>query len=522
MIQDNAARILVRPESPAPPRELTGVAVVALAAFVLLMAVSTRFGYHRDELYFLEASKHMAWGYVDQPPLAVGWAWLARELFGGSLAGLRLLPALCDAAAIVLTGLIARELGGRRVAQVVAAISVASAPIFLAGSHTANTTPFDLLAWAAILFFLVRLIRTGDGRLWLAIGAVTGLALLNNETILLLVAGVAVGVLVNRQGRLLASPWLWAGAVLALVIWSPNLIWETRHHWPSLAMSRSLRREHSGLGSTITFVLNQVLLPGWWVILLWLAGLWALWRDTAFRPYRWAAVAYAVMFVANAIVIGDRPYYLSGIYTLALAAGACVLEGALAGRHALFRSTARRKPWIWRSPRAVVVWIVVVGAIGLIPTLPVLPASAVGTLKLNKANYDLGEQIGWPSFVGAVARAYDSLPAADRRTAVIVTSNYGEASAIAWFGPRLGLPRAYSGHNNYWFWGTPHPSGGPALLVGFDRDQLPANAFAAITLAGTVHNQAGVDNDEEGAPVWLCRGQTTPWTALWPTFRHYG
>lgn len=498
--------------------------VIALAAFALLMAVSTRFGYHRDELYFLEASKHMAWGYVDQPPLAVAVAWVARELFGGALPGLRLIPALCDAVTIVLTGLIARELGGRKLAQTAAALSVATAPIFLAAGHVANTTPYDLLAWAAILWLLVRLTRTGDDRLWLPIGAITGLALLNNETILLLVGGVAVGVVANRQGRLVASPWLWAGAMAALAIWSPNLVWEVHHHWPSLAMSKSLRTEHSGPGATATFVLNQILLPGWWVVPLWVAGVLALVRDRRLRPYRWAAIAYAVMFVANAVVIGDRPYYLSGIYTVLFAAGACALEGSLTRRTSLLRAQRKtpRKPVLWRSPRAVVVWIAVVGVIGLAVTLPVLPVSAMGSMKLNKVNYDLGEQVGWPSLVGTVARVYRSLPSAEQSTAVIVTANYGEAGALAWYGPGLGLPRPYSGHNNYWFWGTPHPSGGPVILVGYHRAHLPTRAFATIESAATVHNQAGVDNDEDGTTIWIGTGQTRPWAALWPSFRHYG
>ena len=507
---------------PAPGSPVSaGVLVAAGVAFLALMAFSGRYGWHTDELYYLEASRHMAWGYVDQPPFAVAVVWVARHLFGDSLTGLRLFPALSDAGTVVLAGLLARELGGRRAAQVIAAASVAAGPVFMASSQIANTTPYDLTAWAAIGLLVVRITRTGDQRLWLGVGAVMGLALFNNETVLLLAGGLAGGMILTGQARLVRSRWLWAGALLALAIWAPNLVWEARHAWPSVAMSKALRREHSGIADSIAFVFEQLILAGWPVLVIWVAGLWALWREPRFRPYRWAAVAYAVMFVANDVVIGDRAYYLGGIYALLLAAGACVLEDVLARRRALFSARQPRRPLVWRSVRAVLAWIVVTAFVGLPAVLPVLPASALaGSAFLSSGN--LGAEVGWLGLVATVGHAYRSVPAQERPSVAIVTADYGEAGAIALYGARFGLPRAYSGQNNYWYWGTPTPPLGTAVFVGFTRAQLPSRAFRVIRQVATARNAAGVDNGEEGDPVWVATGQLIAWPALWPGMRFDG
>jgi 4-amino-4-deoxy-L-arabinose transferase-like glycosyltransferase len=210
----------------------------ALLAFVLLMVVSAT-GYHRDELYFLEASHHMAWGYVDQPPLSVAIVWLSRVLFGTSLVGLRLFSALADAGVVVLTGLVARELGGSRFAQALSALAVAVSP-FLAAGHLAGPTIYDLLAWPVVSLLVLRILHGGDERLWVAVGVAVGVALLDKETIPLLVGGLVLGFIVTKRWEILRSPWLWLGGAIALAIWSPVLFWEAQHGWPTIAMSRSL------------------------------------------------------------------------------------------------------------------------------------------------------------------------------------------------------------------------------------------------------------------------------------------
>ena len=495
---------------------------IAAAGIAILLLVGGRNGYHRDELYFLEASRHLAWGYVDQPPLSIVFVWLSRALFGDtSLVGLRVFPALAFGSGVLLTGLVARELGGRRFPQTLSALALATSPFLIAG-HLAGPTVFDLVAWTLVSLLVIRIVRTGREHLWLLCGLVVGVGLLNKETILFLVAGLVVGFVVNRQTSILRSPWTWAGAGIALAIWSPTLVWQSRHGWAMLEMSRNIRREHSGLAYGPSFVAIQLLLPGWWTAPIWMAGWWAFWRERRFRPYRAFAVAYGLLFVLIGVFIGDRPYYLGPLYAVLLAGGAIVTEGVVDGVRRFFSDRRPSRRFAWRSRRAAVGIVLVFGVLGLPLALPVLPASALAAVPLQKINYNLGEEIGWPELVATVAQVYDTLPPADRASAAIVAANYGEAGAVDRYGAEFGLPRAYSGHNNYWWWGPPPPATGTTIAVGFEDPSELTPFFGRVERAATIENAAGVDNDEEGAPVWLCRDQASPWPAIWPEFRHYG
>ncbi len=496
------------------------VAAASAGTVALLLAVSTRYGYHRDELYFLACARHMAWGFVDQPPLSIAFVWLSHALFGDSLVGLRLFPALADGGTVLLAGLVARELGGDRFAQSLAALAVGVSAFLVAG-HLAGPTIYDLLGWAAVSLVVIRILRTGNERLWLAVGLVVGLGLLAKETILLLIAGLAVGFVANRQGRFLRSPWLWAGAGLALLMWSPNLIWEAAHGWPTSEMSRNLQREHSGLGYSLTFTPIQILLPGWWTAPVWMAGLWALWRQPRFRVYRAFAIAYALLFGVLIVVLGDRPYYLAGLYVVLLAAGAVVAGQVVAGARRFFSERPPRRRLIWRSRRAALGFVLILGLVDLPLALPILPARILHTVPLQNINYNLGETIGWPELAATVTRVYRSLPPDERAHAVILGSNYGEAGAIDRYGPDLGLPHAFSGHNSYWWWGPPPGATRSAVAIGFQRADLTW-AFGSVVLAATIRNRPGVQNDEEGASVWICTDPRAPWSILWPDFKHYG
>ncbi len=236
------------------------VLVVAALTVGMLLLFAGRDGYHRDELYFLEATHHLAFGYVDQPPLSVVMILFSRLAFGNSPFGIRIIPALVDGGLVVTGAAIARQLGGGRFAQLFAAICTAVGG-YIVAAHLSGPTIYDALAWGVASYLIVRIIRTGDERLWLAVGAVVGLGLEAKHTILFLLLGLAIGLVVSGRAPLLRSPWLWAGAALAVALWSPNLVWEAAHSWPTLEMDRNLRAEHSGLGSVFTFPLLQLLLP---------------------------------------------------------------------------------------------------------------------------------------------------------------------------------------------------------------------------------------------------------------------
>jgi 4-amino-4-deoxy-L-arabinose transferase-like glycosyltransferase len=499
------------------------VLAVAAGCFALLMLVAGRYGYHRDELYFVAASKHMAWGYVDQPPLSVALVWLARHLFGDSLYGLRLFPALAYAAAVALTALTAREFGGRRFAQAFAALLLAVSPFLIAG-HVAGPTVYDLVGWALVILLVLRILRTGDQRLWLLVGLVVGVSLYAKHTILFLVIALLVGLLVDRRWKILGSPYLWVAAAIAVALWVPNLLWQADNGWPTLAMSAALREKHSGAGYTVTFLVLQFVLPGPWAAPVWLAGLWALLRGRSFRPYRAFAVAYLLLFVVIMVAMGDRPYYLAPLYVVLFGAGSVVTAGVVEGSRRFFseQPPARRsRGSMWRSPVAAYAWVLVFAAILLPLSLPVLPASWLATVPLQKINYNLGEEVGWQDLADTIAGVYDGLPAEDRAKTVIITGNYGEAGALQRYGAARGLPPVYSGQNTFHMWGPPPEEATTAIVVGVWDRQYLTPYFEQAEQAAIISNQAGVDNEEDGLPIWVARGLRRPWAAMWPDLQHY-
>jgi hypothetical protein len=489
---------------------------VAAAGVAVLLAVGTRYGYHRDELYFLATARHLTWGFVDQPPFVPSLAWLSHAVFGDWLGGLRLLPALAYGATVVLTARIAREFGAARFGQILAALCAATAGVYLGESHLLSTTPFDLLFWVLVSYVVVRIIRTGNDRLWLAVGVVVGVALWDKFTIGFLLIGLGAGFLLNGEARRFRSPWLWAGAATALVMWSPDLVWQAAHGWPTVEMFRSLQREHSGLGDTLKFVPAQILYMGPLIAPIWIAGLVRLLKTEEAKPYRAFAWAWVVLFVLIGVFMGDKPYYLSPLYAVLFAAGAVATERWLERRNEGRRAV--------HPGHVLLVAVAAVGLIGVPLALPVLPATTLHGVPLQTINYDLGEQIGWPRYTAEIARVWHAIPPAERAHAVVLTANYGEAGAIDRFGGELGLPPAYSGHNAYRFWGPPPTPVGRTVWVGFDPGPY-VNRFcsAPAVLVTRLHNAEGVDDDEQDAPVLECTMKPTlNWSAVWPELKHYG
>jgi len=503
-----AATATAPSEDPARlPRFAAKEVAIVTAAFVLVeMAVAARYGLHRDELYFLAGARHLAWGYVDQPPFVVVVARLAVALFGASAASLRVFAALAGGATVVLTAAMARELRGGRRAQVVAAVAAATSAQVLATTHLLSTATFDLLAWAVISLLVLRALRTGDERLWLAIGAAAGVGLLNKYNVLFLLFGLAVGLLASGRGDVFRRRWIWVGGALALLIWSPNLVWNAQHDWAELSMMQSLHRENSTLSASLQFIPAQLLIVGPVLAPFWIAGLRRAFGHQVARPF---AFAYVTLLVVD-VLTGAKPYYLGGIYFVLFAAGGVWLEEkARAGR-------ARPRRWIA---------LFVVGAIVGIPfTLPVLPDTMLAKSDWQgQINKDLSATVGWPTFVRQVAGIASTLPASERARLVVITGDYGAAGAVDLYGGRYGLPRAISGHNSYWWWGTHGASDhSTAIAVNMSRGEL-LRVFSDVERAGAVGmGHGGVWTEERGEPIWICRGQRESWSKAWPAMRQYG
>lgn len=492
---------------PLPAFHVRAVLLVAAGFVALQIGVAARYGIHRDELYFLACARHLAWGYVDQPPLVPAVAWLAKATVGGSAVGLRVLPAVAGGATVVVSALMARELRGGRAAQTLAALAAATAPELLAMFHLLSTAAFDAFFWSVITFLFLRLLRTGDQRLLVAIGAVTGVAFLNKLNVGFLIAALVVCVWCGPSRRFLASRYTFAGATLAVALFSPDLAWNATHHWAQLAMLKSLHQENSGLGASIAFIPSQFIVVGPVLIFLWVGGLRRLLKDRAGRPL---ALAYLALLVYFALA-GAKPYYLAGMYYVLFAAGGVWAEQRLAAGH---------KPGRVRGWTA----LLVAGAlIGLRLSLPVLPVSTLprGAWE-GQINKDLSATYAWPYFVRQVAALARQLPPQQRSRLVIYTGDYGAAGAIDLYGSRYQLPAAISGHNNYWWWGPGRaPDDSTTIAVNLPRSYLET-IFAKVVLVGTVQTPDGAWTEERGDQIFLCTGQTEAWTTAWPTARHYG
>jgi 4-amino-4-deoxy-L-arabinose transferase-like glycosyltransferase len=356
--------------------------LVALALAGLLVAVSGRYGYHRDELYFLQAGRHLAWGYPDQPPFTPALTRLVTALAGSSLVALRLPSAIAAGAVVLMTGMLARELGGRRSAQVLAAAAMAASSLLMLVGHLTSTTTFDLVAWTALTLLTVKVLRTGEERLWLIAGAVAGVGLLNKTLLVLLLAALAAALVLAGPRARLASRWLWLGVLLTLLVWAPNLWWQARHGWPQLALNSAIAAGSSGSSEPRwLFLPYQLVLVSPLLVPVWVVGLVRLLRDPGLRWAHSLGVAY-VLLVVVFLVADGKPYYICGLYPALLAAGAApVLDWAARGRHrtALVSAT-----------------VALAAGVSAVLMLPLVPADALHRTPIMAINYDAGETVGWP------------------------------------------------------------------------------------------------------------------------------
>jgi 4-amino-4-deoxy-L-arabinose transferase-like glycosyltransferase len=463
---------------------------------LVLLLVANRYGWHRDELYFLEAGKHhLAWGYLDQPPFTPFVAGLADAIAPGNLVVLRLLPALTAALDIVLAVLIGRELGAGRTGQIACAGAMVACGFAMGVSHLLSTATFDLAAWMALLWCASRLLRTNDARWWLAFGAISGAALMNKDLVPILAIALLVGLVVERRWDLLWSPWLVAGAALALAIASPNLLWQAHHGWPQQDMAKALAKRLAGENRSELLPL-QVLFSGPLMIPVLWAGFRALASAAWARAYRallWTWIAGVVLCFATA----GRPYYVLPLTQIV------VLLGVVA--------------WVREGRVRPLPWLLVPGAIAsMFLALPILPIRDANFAA--NANEAVAETVGWPQLADQVGSIVRSLPADEQRHVVLYTGSYGEAGALAKFGPARSLPRAYSGHNSYADFGRPHDDHSVVVAVRV-RPESFARFFDRCTVVAHVDNGLGVDNEVQGEPIVVCTGQHTPWSRIWPTLR---
>jgi len=496
----------------ATSRRADDVAIVAIAVAVGLVHLLTngRYGFHRDELQTLSDALHMDWGFVPYPPFTPALERIALTLFGHSLVGLRLFSVIAQCAAIVVAGLMARELGGRRLAQITAAVAVALSPLPIFEATEFQYSSFDYLWWVLIAYFVIRLLKTENSRWWVAIGAVAGIGLQTKYTMCFLLAGVFGGLLLTPARRFLASSWLWVGVAVAFLIFLPNLLWQVRHDFISLQFLHHIHVRDVGEGRADGFVQMQFwLCANLFTAPLWIAGLVQFFSHRRYRMLGWMYMIPFALFLAAK----GRFYYLAAAYPMLFAMGAVVGE-----RWVKSLSRAKR-----RTVEAVFFTGVAVCGVALAAVL--VPFASSGPLKqfaLSK-NGDLREEIGWNELVKEIAAIRDSLSPEQRNDLGIVVGNYGEQGAVEILGPSYNLPKPISATNSSWLRGYPVPPPSTLIVVGFPQSSVEKR-YTNCRVAGHNGNSEGVENEEsEDHPdIFVCGPPRLPWPELWKQIQNFG
>ena len=498
------------------------LAGIGTAKFLTHALLAGRYGYFRDELYFLDCGRHLDWGYVDHAPM-IGLVAKMALLLGGSLPILRLIPAVAGAILVAQTMILAQRLGAGRFGQGLAGLATLLAPIYLGLDSILSMNAFEPLFWMGCVLLLLRVIQSGSSRAWIGIGILAGLGMMNKHSTVFFLASLGAGLLLTSLRKELRGPGPWLAVALAIAIVLPNLLWEWAHGFPTWEDLQNVAREGKNvvlgpaafMGQQI-IILQPILFP------LWLGGLLYLFAGQSgrYRSLGWTYVVLAVTLFA----LKGKNYYLAPIYPMLFAAGGAGLEAVL-GR---WRATAGR---LWPKV-AVVAPVLFAGLVTAPLALPLLPPEtyvayerALGfsppkTERMHRGPLPqlFGDQFGWEELVSDVARIYNSLPPDERPRTAIFAQNYGEAGAINLFGPRYGLPPAISAHQTHYFWGPRDYTGEIVIVLQGDRDDL-ADLFASVEQAGEHHHPWGMD--EENRPIYLCRGLKTPLRDLWPRIKHW-
>jgi hypothetical protein len=490
--------------------EWTILLCIAAAVTLLHLATNSRYGFHRDELQFLSDARHLDWGFVAYPPLTPLIERIGLSLFGLSLVGLSLFSVLAQAAAIVVTGLMARELGGGRLAQATAALSVALSPLPLFEGTEFQYTTFDFLWWVLIAFFTIRLLKSDNPRWWLAIGAAVGLGLLTKYSILFFIAGILGGVVLSRARRFLLSGWFWAGIAIALAICLPNLLWQFRHGFISYQFLHHIHIRDVGEGRADGFLKDQFLICiNVFAAPLCLAGLIAFLR---IPRYRMLASMYLIPLAFFFFGKG-RGYYMAAAYPMLMAMGAAVGERWLASLPRLARRIVEA------------VFFTGLAVCGAYICAVIVPLASSGPLKefALRNNGDLREEIGWPELVKTVAGIRDSLTPEQQASLGILVGNYGEEGAIEMLGPAYHLPPPISLTNSAWLRSYPAQPPATLIVIGVSREDAE-NIFTGCRLAGHNGNSEGVKNEESQyhPDIFVCGGPRLSWPDFWKKYQSFG
>ena len=510
--------------------------LLGLAALPVLMALVVRddgYGYFSDTFYYLACSDHLAWGYVDHPPLSIALLALVRATLGDSILALHLLPALAVAGSVFLTGLMARRLGAGTFGQALAALAAVVTPIYMIQAGTYSMNPFDLLFWCLGVYVILGILKSGDPKGWLLFGLIAGFGLQNKLSMGFLLVGLVVALLLTPSRKYIASKvdgklrpgWhLWGGVGLAVLIFLPHLVWQAQNGWPTPGFARTINELYGA--SPLNFMLGQVMGMNVFNFPIWLAGLYFFLFSQRGKAYRVMGIIFVSVFILL-IVQHTRAYYLSVAYPMLFAGGAVLVE-----------SFFERKKWRARILKPLTVTALVAGIASTVPVLlPVLPPEEVlkvvedmppemrGSLGVPEDHVELPQVLAsrmcWEGFVAEVARVYETLPEEDQKACVIFAGSYHSAGAIDFLDKEYGLPPARSTHNNYWLWGPGDSSWDVVIIAGatVTKESLE-ELFGEVVEAGRTSCKfaSGLGRNN---PVYICRKMKRPIAELWAEDKHF-
>ena len=525
----NPIQSLVRSHNKFNAASLTsslGIVVgLAFCKLVVQLLAAGNYGLFIDELYFLATSEHLAWGYVDMPPGAAVLAWIARHMFGESVFGLHLLPALLGFVMMILTGIFVKMLGGGRLAQLLAGLGMFFANIYWLAFSYLSMNALEPLIWMGCALILVRMSQTGERRWWLAFGILAGLGLLNKHTMLGFGFALLAGLLLTPSRKLVWSRWFFLGGGLALLIFLPNLVWNIQQGFPILELQANIRQAGRNVQlSAVQFILEQVILMNPAGLLLWLGGLGWYFFHPQGKAYRFFGWSYLIM-LGLLLVTDGRTYYLAPAYPMLFAAGGVLSEG-------LQKMMNRRSVnWnlVWVSHAFILLLFGVLQTPFYLPILPPETYTAYSkALQLRPPRLEVhdtsvlpqlfADRFGWPEMAAQTAEIYNSLSQKERAAAVILGGNYGQAGTIDFYGPALGLPKAVSGHQNYFLWGPRDQSGEVVITLGYSYSFL-ARYFNSIQMAAVFQHPYAMSN--EFFNIYICRKPIYPLDEVWDQFKNW-
>lgn len=500
--------------------------LVYLASLKLMIHLATNwagaYGFFRDEFYYIACSEHLALGYVDQPPLSIVLLAISRWILGDSLVAIRFLPAVAGALVVFLTGRMVRELGGGRFAQIVAALSIIAAPAYLGTNNLYSMNSFDMLFWALSAYIIILIIKRGNYRLWLILGLLLGLGLLNRISVLWLGLGLIVGLLLTRQRRTLVTKGPWLAFLVAALLFLPHILWQIANDWPTLEFIQRATSEKMAGNPPVEFIVDQILNMNPALFPVWLLGLGYYFFFREGRRFSILGWIYAAVLLLLLINQRSRSGYLSPAYSMLFASGGVVIEKFI--RHFNLR---------WLKP-IIVIFIVIWGVILAPMALPVLPVEAyiahakrLGIEPSTEERKEVGklpqhyaDMHGWEKMVETVAGVYQGLSPEQRSSCTIFTGNYGEAGAIDFLGRKYQLPKASSGHNNYWLWGPQNDTAQVVIHLGGPSEETLVGLYREVQVADTFRCEYCMPY-ENNMPIYLGKGPLFSMMVIWPRVKHF-